>query len=100
MVRGTATSLDAAREAMNEAWRQRILAAHRHGLQSHEVFIRLAAPGSAEAEDILGIDTWSTPSGMSTVYDDPAFRQSLYGMFASPPKTWRLRRPTGEWVEW
>ncbi|HEV2236746.1 MAG TPA: hypothetical protein VGR57_08815 [Ktedonobacterales bacterium] len=100
MLRATVTSLDAARTAMNEIWQPRILAAHRQGLQSHEVFVRLAAPGSPEALELLGIDTWSSPDGMGTVYDDPTFRQALYGMFAGAPKTWRLRRPAGEWVEW
>ena len=100
MLRGVATSLDAARIAMNGTWKQRVLAAHRQGLQSHEMFVRLAAPGAPEALEILGVDTWSSPDGLGSVYDDPAFRQALYGMFASPPKTWRLRRPVGEWIEW
>lgn len=100
MVRGAVTSLEAARAAMNEAWQPRVLAAHRQGLQSHEMFVRLAAPGSPEALEILGVDTWHGLDGLGSVYDDPAFRQALYGMFASPPKTWRLRRPAGEWIEW
>jgi hypothetical protein len=100
MLRGTVTSLDQARDVMNELWRQRVLAARRNGLQSHEIFVRLAAPGTPEALEILGLDTWSTPDGMRAVYDDPTFQQALYGTFASPPKAWMLRRPAGEWVEW
>jgi hypothetical protein len=100
MLRGTVTSLDAARAAMNGAWQPRILAAHRQGLQSHEMFARLAAPGTPEALEILGVDTWSGPGGMGTVYDDPTFMQAFYGVFTGQPKTWRLRRPAGDWVEW
>jgi hypothetical protein len=100
MLRGTVTSLDTARAAMNETWQQRVLAAHRQGLDSHEMFVRLAAPGSPEALEILGVDTWSRRYGLPTVYDDPTFRQALYGLFASQPKSWVLHRPAGEWIEW
>jgi hypothetical protein len=100
MLRATVTSLDQARDAMNGTWQERVLAAHRNGLQSHEIFIRFATPGAPEALEILGVDTWSNPEGLRTVYDDPTFKQALYGMFASPPKTWMLRRPAGEWIEW
>ena len=100
MLRATVNSLDQAREAMNGTWQNRVLAAHRNGLQSHEIYVRLAAPGTPEALEILGVDTWSTPDGLSTVYDDPTFKQALYSMFAGPPKTWMLRRPAGEWIEW
>lgn len=100
MLRGSVTSLDAARAAMNGQWEQRVLAAHRRGLESHEIFVRLAAPGSPEALEILGVDSWSNGDGLHTVYDDPTFRQALYGLFASPPRSWALRRPAGEWIEW
>jgi hypothetical protein len=85
---------------MNETWQKRVLAARRNGLQSHEIFVRLAQPGAPEALEILGVDTWSNPDGMGTIYGDPTFQQALYGTFASPPRSWMLRHPAGEWIEW
>jgi quinol monooxygenase YgiN len=100
LLRATVTSFDQARDAMNEMWQKRILAAHRNGLQSHEIFVRLTAPETPESMEILGVDTWSNSDGMRTVYDDPTFQQALYGLFAGQPRSWALRRPAGEWIEW
>jgi hypothetical protein len=86
MLRGAVTSLDAARIAMNGTWQQRVLAAHRQGLQSHEMFVRLAAPGAPEALEILGVDTWSSPDGLGSVYDDPTFRQPSMACSRARPK--------------
>jgi len=104
ILRGTVTSLDAARTTINELWRQQVHAAHRQGLDSHEMFVRLVPPGttagSAESNEILGVDTWSSSVGQQSFYADPAFRQAMYGLFAIQPRTWQLHRPDGDWIEW
>ena len=104
VLRGSVTSLDSARATLNEIWRERVHTAHRKGLDSHEVFVRLVRPGaiegSPEGEEILAVDTWSSPSGPDTIYADPTFRQALYGLFASQPSSGVWHRPAGDWIEW
>jgi hypothetical protein len=104
ILRGTVTSLDAARTTINDLWRQQVHAAHRQGLDSHEMFVRLIPPGtaegSAESNEILGVDSWSSSAGQQSFYADPAFRQAMYGLYASQPRSWLLHRPGGHWIEW
>ena len=100
IIRGQVTSMEAAQQAMNQIWRQRVNEAHKGGLNSHEVYVRLAQPGTPESLEILGVDVWSKHDGMHALYEDPAFMQPFDGVFAGEPKTWTLHRPAGEWVEW
>jgi hypothetical protein len=100
MLRGVTSSLEQASALMDATWHPRVLAAHRQGLVSHEVFVRLAAPGSPEALEILAMDTWINHAGMDALYDDASFIQGFDGMFTGEPKTWTLQRPSGEWIEW
>lgn len=100
VVRSPVTSLETAQRAMNRVWRQRVNEAHKLGLIAHEMFVRHAPPGTPEALEILGIDTWSRPDGLRHIYQDPAFEASFEGVFSAPPKSWVLRRPAGEWIEW
>ncbi|MBA3824084.1 MAG: hypothetical protein H0X24_09330 [Ktedonobacterales bacterium] len=99
VLRGTATSIEEARTAMNAIWQPRMLAAHRNGLQSHEMFVRLAAPGSAEAREVMGIDVWTDLEGMSTVYGEPTFMPAFEAVLTGIT-TWVLQRPEGDWIEW
>jgi hypothetical protein len=100
VVRGVATSLEQASAAMKAAWQPRVLAAHQQGLASHEVFVRLAAPGSPEALEILGIDVWTNAESLGALYEDRDFLRAFDGAFTAEAQTWVLHRPHGDWVEW
>ena len=100
VLRGVTTSLEKAATATNDAWGPRVLAAHRAGLASHEVWVRLAPPGSPEAMEILGLDVWTNVDGLRAFYDDHEFEHAFEGVFTAEPQTWTLHRPAGEWVEW
>jgi hypothetical protein len=100
VLRGMTTSLEKAAAAMNSAWQPRVLAAHRAGLASHEVWTRLAAPDSPEAMEILGLDVWANADSLRAFYSDHAFEHAFEGVFTAEPQTWTLHRPAGEWVEW
>ena len=100
VIRGKVTSLETAQRVFNQVWRKRVNEARKLGLTSHEVFIRLAPPGTPESLEILGVDSWSKHDGIHQIYDDPTFLQAFDGVFSTEPKTWILRRPAGDWVEW
>jgi hypothetical protein len=100
VVRGTATSLERAQDAMNTLWSKRVNEARKLGLVSHEVFVRLAPPDSTAAPEIIGVDMWSNREGFNQIYADPSFMQSFDGVFTAPAATWILQRPAGDWVEW
>lgn len=100
LIRGTVTSLEAAQRAFNQVWRQRVNEARKLGLVAHEVFMRLAPPGSPEALELLGVDTWFKHDGMHQIYEDSAFLEPFDGVFTAEAKTWTLHRPAGDWIEW
>lgn len=100
LVRGRVTSLETAQRVMNQVWRERIHRAHQLGLNSHDVFIRLAASPTPESLEILGVDTWTNRDGTRELYEDAAFLRAFDGVFAAEPQTWLLHRPAGDWIEW
>lgn len=100
IIRGKVSSFEAAQDGMNKVWRSRINEAHKLGLNTHEVYVRLAQPGTPESMEILGIDTWSRHDEVHKLYDDEAFGAGFEGVFAGEPQTWILHRPAGEWIEW
>lgn len=101
IVRGFVKSLDEAAEIHNKANAENIKQARAFGLLSHEFYVRLAAPGSPEALEVIGIDVWNTGKGAMDHYQSPLFQNSgLYNMFASKPTSSIWQNPKGEWVEW
>src|SRR5260221_14099189 len=64
--------------------------ARRRGLLSHELFIKLAAPGDASPVELLGLDVWCDLAGMSEHYGDQTHMAGLGGAFAGAPQatTW------------
>ncbi len=99
-VRGTVTSFDKAYSAMNEIWRACVNRARKAGLQSHEIFVRLAAPGSPESMEVFGVDVWSNNEGFNEIYGDGEFLQAFDGVFTAEAATGVLQRPAGDWIEW
>jgi hypothetical protein len=100
VVHGAVTSLDAAQQAYNQVFRQRIGEMRQLGLVAHEMFIPLTLHGAPDSVEILGIDTWFKLDGPRQLYADPAFEAAFSGVFAGPPQTYVLHRPAGDWIEW
>src|SRR6185503_7894759 len=71
--RGTVKSVDEARELHNAAVAKTIRKASQAGNLSHDSYFRLAAPGSAESLEWLGVDVWMRPDDMMGLYEDPEF---------------------------
>ena len=101
MVRGYVKSLEEAAAIHNSAIGKTAKMARANGILSHQFHVRLAAPGSPEALEVLGLDTWMTAEGMMKQYMSPEFQSSgLYNMFAGKPVSSTWVHPAGEWVEW
>ncbi len=101
LVRGFVKSIDEAAEIHNEAISGQTARARAAGILSHEFYVRLAAPGSPEALEVLGVDLWQNADRMMAHYMSPEFQGSgLYKIFASKPKSSTWVHPKGEWVEW
>jgi hypothetical protein len=74
--------------------------ARRRGLLSHELFVKLNAPGDSSPVELLGIDLWSDFDGMSEQYSDQTHMSVLGPAFAGPPQTSVWEAAPGNWSEW
>ncbi len=101
LVRGTVKSLEEAEAIHNAAMEENVKVTRAAGIVSHAFYVRMAAPGSAEALEVLGVDVWMSEEGMMKYYMSPEFQNSgLYKMYASKPTSSIWVHPKGEWVEW
>jgi hypothetical protein len=74
--------------------------ARRRGLLSHEVFIKLSAPGDTSPPELLGIDVWSDRAGLAEHYGDATHMKALGSAFAGAPAPSAWEPAAGEWSEW
>jgi hypothetical protein len=74
--------------------------ARRRGLISHELFIKLHAPGESSPPELLGLDIWSDFAGMTEHYSDASHMAGLGTAFTERPRTSVWERPDGAWSEW
>lgn len=100
MIRGTIASPEAAIEIFRAADQKGVREAKKRGLISHELFIKLNAPGAKSPLEILGLDLWHDFDGMTSQYSDEAMMASLHGVFTGAPEATVWEQPTGHWSEW
>jgi hypothetical protein len=74
--------------------------ARRRGLLSHEIFIKLSAPGDTSPPELLGMDVWSDRVGMAEHYGDATHMKPLGSAFTGPPDPTAWEPAAGEWSEW
>jgi len=98
--RGTVKSVDEARELHNAAVAKTIRKARQAGNLSHDSYFRLAAPGSPESLEWLGVDVWMRPDDMMGLYEDPEFLEGFDHMFTGEASTAVWVHPKGDWTEW
>ncbi len=98
--RGMLKSVEAGCGLHNASIAKMIGKARKAGNLSHEAYLRLAAPGSPEAQEFFAVDVWMSAEGMMEVYDDPEFLEGFDHMFAAEAITAVWTHPKGDWVEW
>lgn len=74
--------------------------ARRRGLLSHDLFIKLTAPGDTSPVELLGIDVWSDRAGMAEHYGDATHMKALGSVFTGAPDPSAWEPAAGEWSEW
>jgi quinol monooxygenase YgiN len=100
LARGRLPGLDQAMKIHNTGVSSMVNKARKAGNLSHEAYVRMAAPGSPEALEFLGVDVWMDHDSMSAYYDQPEFMQTLDGLFTAEPDFSVWHHPKGEWAEW
>jgi hypothetical protein len=100
IVRGPIASPDAAIEVFRNADIGGQQDARRRGLLSHQIFIKLAAPGDSAPLELLGVDVWNDSSGMNEHYGDAKHMSALTAAFTGRPDTSRWEQAPGQWSEW
>jgi hypothetical protein len=98
--RAAVTSVDEARTLHNKAVAKTISKARQAGNLSHDSYFRLAAPGSPEALEWLGVDVWMRPDEMMSLYEAPEFLEGFNHMFTGEADTAVWVHPKGDWTEW
>ena len=101
LVRGMVKSIEEAEAIHNTAQEGQVKRARAAGIVSHEFYVRMAAPDSPEALEVLGVDIWMDAEGMMKHYMSPEFQGSgLYAMFAAKATSSLWIHPEGDWIEW
>jgi hypothetical protein len=100
IVRGTVNSVAEARKLHNTAMTKTVSKARQAGLLSHEAYFRMAAPGSPEALEFLGVDVWMGGEGMGDFYGDEDFLAGFNHLFSTEAADSVWIHPKGDWVEW
>lgn len=98
--RATVKSVDEARKLHNAAVAKTVSKARAAGNLSHDSYFRLAAPGSPEALEWLGVDVWMRPDDMMSLYEDEEFLEGFNHMFTAEADTAVWVHPKGDWTEW
>ena len=100
MIRGQIKSPEAAIAIFRAADLKAQRAARARGLLSHELFIKLNAPGDNAPLELLGIDVWCDAKGMGEHYSDPNEMKAIEGAFAGKPDATVWQQAAGQWSEW
>ena len=100
VVRGTVRSHEQALAAHNEFAGAGVNQARMAGNISHDVYFRLAQPGTPESLELLAVDVWMDAAGMASTYGNPAYGSIFDKLFAGASSATTWQEPAGEWVEW
>lgn len=100
IVRGPIASAEKSIAIFHDADVKKQRAARARGLLSHNIFIKMNAPGDAPALELLGVDVWCDAAGMVEQYSDPGELVGLTGAFSGRPDATTWRQAPGAWSEW
>jgi len=100
VVRGPIHSHEQAIAAHNAFAASAVNQARLAGNISHEVYFRLAQPGSPESLEMLAVDVWMDPVGMANTYSNPQYGAVFGQIFSAMPTATTWQEPAGEWTEW
>ena len=100
IVRGTVNSVAEAKKLHDTAMTKTISKARKLGILSHEAYFRMAAPGSPEALEFLGVDVWMSGGGMVDFYGDEDFLAGFNHLFTGEAADSVWVHPKGDWIEW
>ncbi len=100
VVRGKVASHEQALAVHNEFVSSAVNQSRQAGSISHDVYFRLAQPGTPESLEFLAVDTWMDAARMAAVYGNPEFGAIFGKMFTGAPSATTWQEPAGEWSEW
>jgi len=100
MVRGQIRSPEETLKIFRAADTKAQRVARTRGILSHELFIKLNAPGDTSPLELLGLDVWYDAKGMAEHYSSPDEMSALSGAFAGRPDATVWSQVPGQWSEW
>src|SRR4051812_40051448 len=100
LIRGPIASAEKAIEIFRGVDMEAQRDARRRGLLSHELFIKMNAPGDSSPLELLGVDVWSDFSGMTEHYGEAKHMAPLGSAFSGAPTPSTWEQAPGEWSEW
>src|SRR5262249_6876802 len=96
VVRGPVRSHDDAMAAHQRSAAGAVNQARAAGNLSHDVYFRLAQPGTPESLELLAVDVWMDPAGMAATYANPAYAEVFGQIFSAMPVSSTWQEPAGE----
>src|SRR5260221_6008305 len=100
VVRGPVHSHEQALAIHNQFASMGVNQARMAGNISHDVYFRLAQPGTPESLEFLAVDALIDAAGMAAPTSNPAYTSILEKLLSGPSTATTWQEPAGEWVEW
>jgi hypothetical protein len=100
MIRGPIESVERAVQIFADVDRKGQREARRRGILSHEIFIKLRAPGDDSPLELLGLDLFCDFAGMGEHYADTDHVAPLRAAFCGPAQPSAWEAAPGSWSEW
>ena len=99
MIRGKIASPEKAIDVFRAATAKNVRDARRRGQISHELYIKMNAPGDNSPLELLGVDVWFDGDGMREHYSGMEM-SALAPVFTGPPDASIWQQAPGDWSEW
>lgn len=100
MLRTRVTSLEKAAGAFREYASVTINKARMHGMVSHSLWTKVAAPGTQAEPEVIGLDVWLDADEMARYYELGVGFDHLGPVFDGQPDTSVWHAAPGQWTEW
>ena len=98
VVRGPVASPERAIEVFRGVLADKLSLARQRGQLSHQLLVKIPAPGDSSGPEVLGVDLWFDAAGMKAHYDSLSGYEKA---FAAKPQTSVWQEGTGGvWSEW
>lgn len=100
IIRAKVTSFGDAADAFRAYADATINVSRRHGIVSHNLYVKVDAPGAPAEPEVIGVDVWLDADAMAAYYEMSLGFEHLGPAFAGAPDSTVWHAAPGGWTEW